>query len=221
MTHDQLCQELGIKLAYCGFGAFDTTDIMGSENERAIFSLYRERAYRYKKVLDIGANVGIHSLVMENLGWEVTAFEPDPVHYGFLCRNLNHALPVNAAVSDRDGTARFVRVLDNTTGNHIEGFKTPYGLTETIEVRTLDAGPLFQRADFAKIDAEGHEAVILSRLTPNCDCVVEVGNEKTAGLIYERFAGRMRTQRNGWSPVKSFADMPKHHSEGALFIGNW
>jgi FkbM family methyltransferase len=100
----------------------------------------------------------------------VRAFEPDPWHYGILAENLtaNGASTVNAvaaAVSTKDGEAQFIRVLGNTTGSHLAGFKDSYGERECFTVPTCAIGPLFSWADFAKSDAEGHEKQLLLTAT--------------------------------------------------------
>ncbi len=112
----------------------------------------------------------------------------------------------------------------NTTGSHLEGDKTPYGPTERFEVETVDCRPLFAWADFAKIDCEGHEAVILQCVTgKNCEFMVEISNQANANKIYEHFKGLgmgMWAQQIGWSEVRGIEDVPAHHSQGHLFIGN-
>ena len=39
-------------------------------------------------LIDIGANLGLHSIVMSKCGSAVDAYEPDPNHYDKLMRNL-------------------------------------------------------------------------------------------------------------------------------------
>src|SRR5574341_904869 len=82
---------------------------------------------RYRRARDIGANLGLHSIVLARCGFEVKAFEPDPWHFGLLKDNLaaNRARveAIPAAVSTADGEAQFVRVLGNTTGSHLAGSK--------------------------------------------------------------------------------------------------
>ena len=130
------------------------------------------------------------------------------------------------AVSDHAGRETFVRVKGNTTGSHLKGDKEPYGELEEFEVKVVDCRPLFDWADFAKIDCEGHEARILLTVTREqaklMDFMVEIGNRKNAELIYrhfEKLPTRLWAQKNDWQQIKSFEDMPTHHSHGALFIG--
>ncbi len=181
-------------------------------------------------MLDIGANIGLHSIVMARCGFTVKAFEPDPWHYDILVRNLaangaGTVEPIAAAVSTHDGEAQFVRVLGNTTGSHLAGSKDSYGEREYFTVPTRATQPLFDWADLAKIDAEGHERDLLLTLTREAmqrlDIVVEIGNAANAEAVFGHFQAigvAMFSQKIGWNQVRSISDMPTSHREGSLFI---
>src|SRR3990167_659792 len=66
--------------------AVSSVDIFSSINELIIFAFYWVNRHRYKKVADIGANIGLHTILMSRLGWNVKAFEPDQVHLDLLRR---------------------------------------------------------------------------------------------------------------------------------------
>ena len=221
-----------LNLPFVSFGRITSDDLFGP-NEQVIFDFYESARGRYKKALDVGANIGVHSLLMRREGWQVRAFEPDPEHFEMLCANLQAEAndapaiePHRLAVSDYTGTACFVRVKNNLTGNHIQGDKVPYGPTELVLVNTIDCRPLFAWADFAKIDCEGHEAKILlttdAETWAHMEAMVEVGNERNAWDIYRHLRGTvpMWSQKRGWAQVEVLEHMPWHHSEGSLFIGN-
>lgn len=219
----------GLEIGKVSFGAVDS-DGLFEEREQGIFDFYAANRNRYRRVLDIGANIGIHSILMAQQGWDVTAYEPDPEHFGNLLTNLtkNEAAAgitfARQAVSDFSGRMPFVRVKGNTTSSHLKGDKEPYGEVEELEVSVVDCRPLFTRADFAKIDCEGHEARLLLTVTPeqNCDFMVEVGSVDNALAIYEHFQkqGRgMWAQQHGWARVTWYSLMPTHYTHGALFIG--
>ena len=61
---------------------------MGTVNSKALFGLdelilfayYYANRKRYRKALDLGANIGLHTLVMKKLGFMVTSYEPDLTH---------------------------------------------------------------------------------------------------------------------------------------------
>lgn len=220
----------GLNVPFVSFGNV-TSDDLFCEKEQAIFDFYERSKDRYRKALDIGANIGVHTCLMLRQGWHVRSFEPDDEH------NIVAAQVVNdnaihgpfqssyaVAVSDHDGTETFVRVKGNTTGSHLRGDKVPYGELEEFEVPVVDCRPLFAWADFAKIDCEGHEARLLKTVTKDCKCefMVEVGSVENARAIFQHFNGwrRMWAQRREWGEVATFDEMPTHHSHGALFIGN-
>lgn len=234
-----LCDHLGIQLPYISMGKVDSLDLFGP-NEMIIFAFYQHNAGRYKKVLDIGANVGLHSVFMNRLGWDVKAFEPDQeiwkkaianvsangkrVGVGYLSVTTGQ-LPVRAAVSDRTGEAQFVRVLHNLTGSHIEGYKESYGPRETITVPVVDCRPLFDWADLAKLDVEGHEGVLLRCVTAShlehLDLICELRGELEAASVLKHFNSLdcpIYSQKNDWKPVRKLGDMPVKHQEGSIFI---
>jgi FkbM family methyltransferase len=219
----------GLSIPFTRLGTNVTSDNLFDPNEQVIFDFYAANKTRYRRAVDIGANIGVHSILMAQQGWEVRAYEPDPIHYQQLGRNVEaHRVVVwgrNAAVSDRDGWVRFIRVLDNTTASHIEGARESYGRQEEISVELVDCRPLFEWADFAKIDCEGHEAVLVGTTTAetwdHLDAMLEVGSRENARMIYEHLLNvvPMWAQKIGWGQVRSFEDMPVRHQDGSLFVG--
>jgi FkbM family methyltransferase len=224
--------EIGaIVLPYRKMGAVDTLDLFGLD-ELMMFAYYWRNRNTYKAAMDIGANVGLHSLILAKLGIQVTAFEPDPQHFAVLQRNLelngvaDRVMPRMAAVSDRDGTMEFVRVLGNTTSSHLAGAKAnPYGELERFPVEVVAIGPIAAEVGLAKIDAEGHEATLLGCLSREVwrtlDAFVEVGTPENAAAIFDLFAdGRANifTQKTGWNKIDRLADMPVSYREGGIFI---
>jgi len=222
-----------LDIPFTSFGAV-TSDDLFAEKEQELFRFYAEagKVGRYRKVLDIGANIGVHTILMARQGWHVSAIEPDPDHYnlcvGNVSRNLGglrNVVVTLAAVSDHAGRETFVRVKGNTTGSHLKGDKQPYGDLEEFTVQVVDCRKLFYKYDFAKIDCEGHEARLLCTV-PNSlktEFMVEVGSFANADAIFNHFrmmsTYRMWTQQSSWCEVADLSDMPMHHSHGALFIG--
>jgi len=220
----------GLDIPRVPLGERVTSDNLFDPNEQVIFDFYAANKARYRRVLDVGANIGVHSILMARAGWEVRAFEPDAKHFAMLKKNVEkhgvaaHVEAVEAAVSDADGWARFVRVLNNTTGSHIEGAKSAHGPCRRAHVRTVDCRPLLQWADFAKIDCEGHEATIICAVgwrRLRLDAMVEVGSQASAERIYAHLIDSipMWAQKIGWGRVRSIFDMPHSHLDGSLFIG--
>lgn len=219
-----------IVFPYHKMGAVDSLNLFDID-ELIIFSFYWVNRMRYSRVLDVGANLGLHSIVLSRCGFEVQAFEPDPRHFAILEENLArngcaNVRPSCAAVSSRTGMHEFVRVLGNTTGSHLSGAKpNPYGELERFPVRVESIVPLLNWAELMKLDAEGHEAEILRATTPDqwrrTDAIVEVGSQENAAAIFDHFGGRgvhLFSQKNNWRRVKEIADMPVSHLDGSLFI---
>ncbi len=219
-----------VTFPFSRMGAISTLDLFGLD-ELIIFSFYWANRYRYRRAADIGANLGIHSILMAKCGWNVMAYEPDPDHVKILRANL--ALNVSesvevlqAAVSDKCGSMPFVRVLGNTTSSHLAGAKRkPYGELETFDVRVIDIREIAETVDFLKIDAEGHEAVLLNAIPDNVwahlDAIVEIGTPENAKAVFERFDGggiSVFAQKIGWKAVRVSEDMPTSYKEGGIFV---
>lgn len=218
----------GIDIPFYGMGAISSLDLF-CDNELPLFEFYWKNRERYKRVCDFGANIGLHSIFMHKCGWEVRSFEPDKEHLGELARNLernNAKTEVHAAgVSYQSGTAIFIRVLGNTTGNHIIGAKKKvYGQTERSFIYTEDISPHMEWADFVKMDIEGHEADVICALPTDIwkttHGIIEVGSPENARRIIDhipRNIGMYRTK--DWRPIHRLEDMPQSHRDGNLFIG--
>lgn len=218
-----------ISMPYTKMGAINSLDLFGVD-ELIIFAFYNANRGRYRNVIDIGANLGLHSMILGRCGFAVRAFEPDPWHYGLLSDNLaangvSSVTTFKEAVSTTDGEAQFVRVLGNTTGSHLAGSKDSYGEKELFTVPIRAVQPLFEWADFAKIDAEGHEKELLlaatAPLMQKLDIMVEIGNPENAKAVFTHFQSigiGMYAQKIGWGRVQSLSDVPTSHREGSLFI---
>ena len=222
---------------------------MGAINSENLFNLdelimishYYSSRQKYKKILDLGANIGLHTLAMKKLGFQVISYEPDLTHIG----QFNKVMQLNGfdsqglipkAISDKRGTMEYIRVLGNTTGSHLLGSKEEvYGATETITVEVDDILEVLSQGkfDFVKMDVEGHEVVLLNRITTQSiattDIMLEIGSEKNAKEIFTILTDKKipaYAQKINWSRVEKFEDLPNHHTHGSLFLSmqgppNW
>jgi FkbM family methyltransferase len=215
---------------FVSMGAINSLDLFGLD-ELIIFSFYQANRDRYRRVADIGANIGLHSTILDRYGYEVHAYEPDPEHIAQINQNLSanncgSVTVFGSAVSDSDGSSEFVRVLGNTTGSHISGSKqNPYGQLERFEVKTASAGPIFEWADLVKLDVEGHEKDVLLATTKwhweETDTIAEIGSEENASAVHKHMSSlgvNMFAQKLNWGEVRSLADMPVSYRDGSLFI---
>lgn len=133
---------------------------------------------KFDTVIDIGSQIGGFATQvagrLSNYG-KVTAFEPEPDNYRLLCENVKlnrletKVTPIQAAVSDKNGTATLFISSDNTGGNKL-GVPEPSS-QESIEVRTIDIGQFLAEIpgsiDLVKIDVEGWELPILKQMKPH------------------------------------------------------
>ncbi len=124
-------------------------------------------------VLDIGANIGWYSLLLEQQvpdGVDIFAFEPDPLNFELLQHNLslNQATRVTAiqkALAEEEGIKHLYRHASSNLGRH-SLLQLQDG--ESVEVNTTsldsfwDAQGLGSRIPrFIKIDIEGYELLAL------------------------------------------------------------
>lgn len=215
---------------YHKMGSVDSLNLFDL-NELILFSFYWVNRKRYRRVLDIGGNLGLHAIILNRCGYKVKTYEPDPQHFEILQRNLtfNHCSNVeafNVAVSSKGGEQEFIRVLGNTTASHLAGSKAnPYGELERFPVKVEAIGSLLTWADLIKLDVEGHEKEIL--LTTHydhwltTDALIEVENKNNAVCLYEHFTTlgiRLFSQKTNWQMVKDIDDMPMSYREGTLFV---
>ena len=222
-----------VKVIEANLGNVSSLDVLSSLNEWIILSFYYKNRFKYKTSLDIGANVGIHSLFMGRCNWDVTCFEPDPIHISLLTSNLKlNALPnirvVESAVSDRVGRSIFRRVIGNTTGSHLIGAKDyVYGPVTEFEVGVVNINDVLQGVDIIKCDVEGHEANIICSISKesfrSTDIFVEIGSHKNADLIFsycKEIGVNIFSQKVGWAIAANPSDIPIHYSEGSVFISS-
>ena len=215
---------------YHRMGAIDSVDLFGLD-ELILFAFYWSSRDRYRRVLDAGANLGLHSIVLNRCGYEVQSYEPDPEHFRLLGENLaanacSRTTAINAAVSDQDGEEEFIRVIGNTTSSHLAGSKgRPYGELERFRVKIASIRPLMRWADLVKLDVEGHERQIVCATASEdwelTDMVLEVGTRENAEQIFQHCTALkldLYAQRNGWAAVRRSSDMPTSYRDGSLFV---
>jgi len=162
-------------------------DLYGEFSEGEV-ELFRQIIKPNSIVLDIGANIGCHTVfmakAMENTG-RIIAFEPQRLLFQLLCANvaLNNLFNVqclNEAVGDSEDTVLvpFLHPADKLSfgslelGGHEEG--------EVVQKITIDSLNLPQ-CQFIKLDVEGMEAVALAGARDTitrCKPVLYVENDR-------------------------------------------
>jgi len=213
------------------FGSITSAHLFGLD-ELIIFAWYELNSSRYKKTLDLGANIGVHSMLMSKFGFEVTAYEPDPVHVSLFNQTMNDNAVESyelrqKAIGINSEKLNFTRVLGNTTGSHISGAKAnPYGELDVFEVEVDSIRDVArEKYDFVKMDVEGYETKLISALEfedfKSMDIMLEIGTSENASNMFtelERLGIHAFSQKTNWSEVEKLGDLPTSHREGSLFL---
>jgi FkbM family methyltransferase len=118
-------------------------------------------------VFDIGAHAGVFAALAARRGARVVAVEPDPAIATFLRSNTAHldVTVVQAAVTDRNGTATLWRVPSSTQASStLRAAAEVFGDVEPLEVPTLTLDELagrYGQPDLVKLDVQGAESLIV------------------------------------------------------------
>ena len=147
----------------------------GTDDSRVTFEIFVQGCYQAARVrpgatiIDIGANIGLFSLVAAQKAATVLAFEPEPENFAILQKNcrLNEAHNVTArqlAVSDTSGVSRlYLPDNDGLTGRHSlysgRGSRSLEVSCATLDEIVADGG--YECVDLVKLDCEGSEYGIL------------------------------------------------------------
>ena len=218
-----------ITIPYYKLGNLNCSYLFGF-NELIIMSYYLFNNNNYKKVIDIGANIGVHSIIFSRLKYKVKSFEPDDNNFLELKKNinLNKIKNINLnkmAISKSKGYKNFVRVCGNTTGNHLQGKKIPYGKLEIFKVKTDQLKKYLKGVNFVKIDAEGSEIDILAKLSKknfiNTEFMIELNSKENAKKLLKlskNYNLNLFSQKIAWKKTSKIDDLPHHHSYGSVFV---
>jgi len=223
-------KEIGrIYFPFFNMGKISSSDLF-SLNEFLIFYFYFKYKKKYKKAADMGANLGLHTIVLSKLGIKVDSYEPDPNIFYQLKKNIKKnkcklVKLIKAAIFNKNKYLKFTRVHDNLTGSHISSQKKSYGNKSSIIVKTVNINDIVNKYDLIKMDIESAEATVLTSLKKslffNTDIIVEVGNKSNANKIYKFLKKnnlKSFSQKNNFMTVKYCSDMPSSHRDGLLLI---
>lgn len=142
--------------------------------EAAAPRFFGSRIRRGSTVYDVGANKGQMSLIFAALvgpSGRVIAFEPAPIEYASLQRNLEvnglgHVRAVRLAASESQGELAFAYASERPTEGKLLGLETSYPAagSDRITVRSIPLDEMLAEEpapDMIKIDVEGAAAAVL------------------------------------------------------------
>ena len=123
-------------------------------------------------VLDIGANIGNHTLAFATCATRVFAFEPIPAIYTLLSRNvtnnkLDNVTTCNFALSDNADSATIYMVRSGNFGASSFDKRSEGVEAVTVQKMTGDSFVIehaINKLDLIKIDVEAHEVFVLRGL---------------------------------------------------------
>jgi FkbM family methyltransferase len=163
-------------LAIRGLGVYNYSNskISGEQwlLDNVVKSLGRELV-----VFDVGANVGNYTKILIDAGVDaksIYAFEPNPVTFDILSKNLStikHVFPIKVALSDQAGKMLLFDRDDEKSSSHAslsqKIFAEIYMVDNNeklVQVDTIDSFSKYKNIDFIdflKIDVEGYEINVL------------------------------------------------------------
>lgn len=118
-------------------------------------------------VVDIGANIGVHSIYFSNLAkkGKVLSIEPQTTIYSTLLKNImnyENIIPLNIALNLKPSIAEFFIAEDNAYSSLKDTKRKNIISKKHVVVLPFDSlSGLFQKIDFIKIDVEGLEYNVL------------------------------------------------------------
>lgn len=221
------------KLPFFKMGKINSSHLLGLD-EIIIFLFYKKlRRLKIKKFADLGANIGMHSIILGILGAEVRAYEPDPIHAKQYLRNikinkLKNIKFFQKAVDTQKGNVKFTKIINNSTGSFIGNSKIKtYGPIKQFTVEAVKFSEILEWAEVIKMDVEGLEAKLINqinkRILKKKIIILEIGTKKNARIIFNHCKKNkfsIFSQKKGWKKVIKLMDVPVSYKEGSAVISS-
>lgn len=166
---------------YKNFSGKNFEEVSGSTDGR-VFSAMSKYITKDSVAIDVGANIGLMTLAMSKLvgnKGKVLSFEPGPVSYGLLRRNVySNVLNGNVTISDNAlsdslGSFNLFINMNGESDNQLHKDVDQYNFkdepsrpkivvnTETLDNYLLKNHIDFKKVSFVKIDTQGHDLFVL------------------------------------------------------------
>lgn len=145
-------------------------DQVGDDFEPDMVALFKKLILPMDIVVDVGANIGLTTILFSSLARKVVGFEASPSTYSILCDNVHrngitNAVLVNVGLGEKTESSTITFSANNRSGGFVSDRVRPIGghMTENIEIRRLDdIWCIFgEPINFIKIDVEGFEENVI------------------------------------------------------------
>ena len=144
--------------------------VYNGDYEPMLKQVFKQHIHNGNTVLDIGANIGFHSLYFAELvgnNGQVIAFEPVPVNfeklnYNISLNNFRNIFPHNSALGNK--TEQLSIAVDENSSN--PGAYNLFDHSGDILINCLVGDEILghEKVDFIKIDVEGYESFVFDGL---------------------------------------------------------
>lgn len=186
--------------------AFRSSDF-GFFNEIVVDDIYHTSLYSAPhKIIDVGANIGVFSILVASMFPEATVISIEPEKSNFECLQKNIELSeaknitaINGAIATKSGEAPLF-VSKVNAGNHsLYGDGKNGTATEMVKTYTLNE---FLPADILKLDAEGIEYEIFKNSVPDFKYISMESHEGDDQSLFARLEKKYERFSNG--PIHLF-----------------
>jgi FkbM family methyltransferase len=142
-------------------GGVDKVLFLDGIYEKEILDLFRKKIKKNSICLDIGANIGFHSLFLSKISKKVISFEPikslyDQFNESIKINNIKNIKTYNFGVSNKKEEKLIYQNFQNIGASSVIKRNT-FDKKEKIKLVKLDNFLIKQKIDFIKMDIEGYE----------------------------------------------------------------
>jgi FkbM family methyltransferase len=148
-------------------------DTMGDHFEQNMTALFETLVSSNDVVVDIGANIGLTSILFSGIAKKVISFEPSPSTYKFLVDNLSRAAannvePVNSGLGNKIESSIITFAKNNRSGGFVSENRQPVPVSDAYQIERINIDTLDHffneypiQPTFLKIDVEGFEQNVI------------------------------------------------------------
>ena len=189
-------QYLGHQISYDPYSDIGGQLFSSGAFEKKEMALCKEYISETSIVLDIGANIGLHSIYFSILAKDgcILSFEPSLATFSILVgnvANITNIVPINLAINAEGKIANFYHTSDNAYSSLMDTKRKEVISVIKVPCMRVDdvvSGLHLDRVDFVKIDVEGLEFEVLKGM-------VEVISKYQPVIFCEIYKGKHSNQQ--------------------------